>query len=262
MVAASGPERLKGRSRFRQDPGTGGPAMRHRPIVPAMATIVVVEDDQHIRQAVTRVLADLGHDVAAGRTAMEGLDLVVQRGADLVVLDLGLPDLDGTELLRMIRAVSAVPVVVITARDHEPEIVRTLDAGADDYVVKPFTTGQLAARVRAVLRRSAGDTGERERIVVGGLEIDVPGRTATLDGRELDLSPKEFELLLLLARRAGEVVAKRDMLAEVWREPWGGGDRTVDVHLSWLRRKLGESAAEPRYLRTVHGVGIKLVDPT
>jgi DNA-binding response OmpR family regulator len=227
-----------------------------------MATIVVVEDDQHIRRAVARVLAELGHEVVATRTAMEGLDRVVQRGADLVVLDLGLPDLDGTELLRMIRAVSSIPVVVITARDHEPEIVRTLDAGADDYVVKPFTTGQLAARVRAVLRRSTGGTGERERIVVGGLEIDVPARTAALEGRELDLSPKEFELLLMLARRAGEVVGKRDMLAEVWREPWGGGDRTVDVHLSWLRRKLGESAAEPRYLRTVHGVGVKLVDPT
>lgn len=227
-----------------------------------MGSIVVVEDDQHIRAAVANVLAGLGHDVAAARTAMEGLDLIVRRGPDVVVLDLGLPDLDGTELLRMIRSVSEVPVVIITARDDEAEIVRTLDAGADDYVVKPFTTEQLAARVRAVLRRTAGAAPERETIGVGGLAIDVAAREATLDGASLELSPKEFDLLLLLARRAGEVVTKRDMLAEVWREPWGGSERTVDVHLSWLRRKLGETAAHPRYLRTVFGVGVKLVDPT
>ncbi len=226
-----------------------------------MATIVVIEDDQHIRAAVTRVLADLGHDVSATRTAMEGLDQVVQQSPDAVILDLGLPDLDGTELLRMIRAVSEVPVIIITARDGDEEVVHTLDAGADDYVVKPFTTSQLAARLRAVLRRSSGATTEPERFTIGDLTIDAAARTVQVSDDELELSPKEFDLLLLLARRSGEVVSKRDMLAEVWREPWGGSERTVDVHLSWLRRKLGETAAEPRYLRTVFGVGVKLVDP-
>jgi DNA-binding response OmpR family regulator len=227
-----------------------------------MSSIVVIEDDQHIRSAVAKVLAALGHDVTAARTAMEGLDLIVQRDPAIVILDLGLPDLDGTELLRMIRSVSEIPVLVITARDEEAEIIRTLDAGADDYVVKPFTTAQLAARVRAILRRTSGGAPEPERITIGDLEIDAPAREVVLAGSNLDLSPKEFDLLLLLARRTGEVVSKRDMLAEVWREPWGGSERTVDVHLSWLRRKLGETAAEPRYLRTVFGVGVKLVDPT
>ncbi len=226
-----------------------------------MSAVVVVEDDLHIRQAVARVLADMGHDVVSAGAALAGLEAVVQRRPDLVLLDLGLPDLDGTELLKMIRAVSTVPVIVITARRDDAEVVRTLDSGADDYLVKPFTTAQLGARVRAVLRRR-GETPEREAVRVGGLEIDPPGRRAALDGAALDLSPKEFDLLLYLARRAGEVVTKREMLAEVWREPYGGSERTVDVHLSWLRRKMGESAAAPRYLQTVFGVGIRLTDPS
>jgi DNA-binding response OmpR family regulator len=226
-----------------------------------MSAVVVVEDDLHIRQAVARVLADMGHDVVSAGAALAGLEAVVQRRPDLVLLDLGLPDLDGTELLKMIRAISTVPVIVITARGDDAEVVRTLDSGADDYLVKPFTTAQLGARVRAVLRRR-GQAPEREAVRVGGLEIDPPARLATLDGAALDLSPKEFDLLLYLARRTGEVVTKREMLAEVWREPYGGSERTVDVHLSWLRRKLGESAAAPRYLQTVFGVGIRLADPS
>jgi DNA-binding response OmpR family regulator len=226
-----------------------------------MAAIVVVEDDLHIRQAVARLLADMGHDVVSSAAALAGLEAVVQQRPDLVLLDLGLPDLDGMELLKMIRAVSRVPVIVITARSEDAEVVRTLDSGADDYLVKPFTSAQLGARVRAVLRRS-GEAPARELVRVGALQIDPPARTALLDGAALELSPKEFDLLLYLARRAGEVVTKREMLAEVWREPYGGSERTVDVHLSWLRRKMGESAAAPRFLRTVFGVGIRLVDPS
>jgi DNA-binding response OmpR family regulator len=152
-------------------------------------------------------------------------------------------------------------VIIATARTDETAIVSLLDAGADDYVVKPFSVDQLEARIRAVLRRS-----ESKRIagptVVGGLSIDMEGRVATLDGSALELSRKEFDLLAHLAERAGEVVSKRELLAEVWREPYGGSDSTVDVHLSWLRKKLGETAAEPKYLRTVFGVGVKLVDPS
>lgn len=226
-----------------------------------MPAVVVVEDDLHIRQAVTRVLADMGHDVVSAGSALTGLEAVVRQRPDLVLLDLGLPDLDGTELLKMIRAVSAVPVIVITARSEDAAVVRTLDSGADDYLVKPFTTAQLGARVRAVLRRRS-EAPARQSVRVGGLEIDPPARIATLDGAALDLSPKEFDLLLYLARRAGEVVTKREMLAEVWREPYGGSERTVDVHLSWLRRKMGESAAASRYLQTVFGVGIRLAEPS
>jgi two-component system, OmpR family, KDP operon response regulator KdpE len=224
-----------------------------------MAAVVLVEDDLEIRNLVARVLAGHGHDVVSAATAMEGLEAAVKGAPDLVILDLGLPDLDGFELLKMIRAVSAVPVIVATARGVEDEIVRTLDAGADDYLVKPFGARQLEARVRAVLRRRGEDPDPVT--VVGGLSIDSRSRLARLDDRELELTPKEFDLLLFLAERADEVVTKREILAEVWREPYGGADRTIDVHLSWLRKKLGESAAEPGYLRTVHGVGIKLVDP-
>ena len=162
----------------------------------------------------------------------------------------------------MLRAVSAVPVIVATARDAEAEIVEVLDAGADDYLVKPFTAAQLDARVRAVLRRGpGGERTDREPIVVAGLRIDAGARTASLDGDELDLTAREFDLLHHLAQRAGQVVTKRELLSEVWRVPYGGADKTVDVHLSWLRRKLGETAQEPRYLHTVRGVGIRLSGP-
>jgi DNA-binding response OmpR family regulator len=225
-----------------------------------MASIVVVEDDQEIREMVVRLLAEVGHDVESVGTAMAGLERIVAGPTDLVVLDLGLPDIDGTELLRMLRSVSDVPVVAVTARDDDAEIVKTLDYGADDYLVKPFSGSQLSARVRAVLRR-ADASGRREPLAVGALVIDVAAREARLHDEALDLSPKEFDLLAYLASRPGEVVSKRDLLAEVWRAPYGGSESTVDVHLSWLRKKLGETAAEPRYLRTVHGVGVKLVHP-
>jgi two-component system, OmpR family, KDP operon response regulator KdpE len=154
-----------------------------------------------------------------------------------------------------------VPVIVATARDDEAEMVRVLDKGADDYVVKPFTAEQLDARVRAVLRRSRRDEEAEPALGVGGLTMDRSARVATLDGAELDLTKMEFDLLAYLAGRAGRVVTKRQLMADVWQQPYGGADKTVDVHLSWLRRKLGETAAEPRYLQTVRGVGVKLVDP-
>jgi DNA-binding response OmpR family regulator len=191
---------------------------------------------------------------------MEGLSQVLEWRPDVVVLDLGLPDLDGSELLKMIRAVSPVPVIVATARDDEAEIVRLLDRGADDYLTKPFSADQLDARIRAVLRRASAAP-EPDAITVGELSIDRATREANLAGVPLGLTRLEFDLLWYLARRQGTVVSKRDLVGEVWRQPYGGADRTVDVHLSWLRRKLGETAAEPRYLHTVRGVGVKLVDP-
>jgi DNA-binding response OmpR family regulator len=160
----------------------------------------------------------------------------------------------------MMRSVSDVPVIVVTAREDDADIVKALDAGADDFVTKPFGADHLEARIRAVLRRSGSPRAEGP-ITVGELVVDARTRTATLEGRPLELSRKEFDLLLALAQRAGEVVSKRDLLAEVWRQPYGGGDRTVDVHLSWLRRKLGESAAEPRYLHSTRGVGVRLAAP-
>jgi DNA-binding response OmpR family regulator len=222
--------------------------------------IVLIEDDVEIRRLVAEALAEQGNDVVSADRALEGLEMVVKGRPDLVLMDLGLPDIDGTELLRMIRAVSQVPVIVITARGADDVVVATLDAGADDYLVKPFSVSQLEARVRAVLRRRLSTT-SNELLIVSGLRVDLAARTASLEGEPLDLSPKEFDLLALLMERVGEVLTKRELLAEVWREPYGGSDHTIDVHLSWLRKKLGETAAEPRYLHTVHGVGVKLVGP-
>ena len=225
-----------------------------------MASILLIEDDHRIREALARTLAQRGHDVRSSATGLSGVEDALGDAVDLVVLDLGLPDVDGLDVLRMIRSVSAVPVVIATARDDEAVIVEALDAGADDYVVKPFSSAQLDARIRAVLRRLGGDEAAGP-VVVGDLVIEAGPREATLSGAALELSRREFDLLLFLAERAGTVVGKREILAEVWRQPYGGADKTVDVHVSWLRRKLGESAAEPRYLHTVRGVGIKLVDP-
>jgi DNA-binding response OmpR family regulator len=227
-----------------------------------MAQLLLVEDDAAIRVALIRALTERGHAVTSTSSAMDALTQVLEAPPDLVILDLGLPGLDGYEALRMLRAISKIPVVVATARDDESEIVRALDAGADDYLVKPFGTGQIEARIRAVLRRSADQETRRSApIEVGGLRMDAEAHEATLEGVRLDLSRREFDLLHYLALHAGQVVTRRDLLTHVWRLPYGGADKTVDVHVSWLRRKLGESAQQPGYLHTVRGVGIKLTAP-
>ena len=225
-----------------------------------MPHVLVVEDDPRVRAALLRTLDERGYAVSSAGIGMAGLQAAVAEQPDLVLLDLGLPDLDGTEVLQMLRAVSQVPVIVVTARDEESQIVAALDRGADDYLVKPFGAAQLDARIRAVLRRSVADQ-PATAIAVGGLVLDPGGREARLDGIPLDLAPKEFDLLRFLVERANQVVSKRELLAEVWRLPYGGADKTVDVHLSWLRRKLGETAQQPRYLHTVRGVGIRLAAP-
>jgi DNA-binding response OmpR family regulator len=225
-----------------------------------VATILLIEDDGSIRSAITRALTDLGHVVTSTSTGMAGLEAAVDNAPDVVLLDLGLPDVDGLQVLAMLRAVSEVPVIIITARDDDADMVKALDGGADDYVVKPFGIEQVEARLRAILRRSGSAVTEGP-LVVGGLSIDSLTRQVSLDGQPIDLSRKEFDLLQALAQRAGEVVTKRELLADVWRQSYGGGDRTVDVHLSWLRRKLGETAADPRYLHSVRGVGVRLSAP-
>ncbi len=229
-------------------------------IVSAMASVLLIEDDQRIRAALARVLAERGHEVRSESSGIAGVEAAVTGGFDVVVLDLGLPDIDGTEVLRMIRSVSAVPVIVATARADQREIVSILDHGADDYVMKPFSAEHLEARIRAVLRRS-GSGEETDTITVGDLTIHPGAHEAYLGEEPLDLTNKEFELLVYLAERPGTMVGKRELLAEVWRQPYGGADKTVDVHLSWLRKKLGESAADPQYIHTKRGVGVKLLPP-
>ncbi|HZP54949.1 response regulator transcription factor [Actinocrinis sp.] len=224
-----------------------------------MANVLLVEDDPDVRSAVIHQLTAFGHAVRSAGTALAALREASRDPGDIIVLDLGLPDLDGSETLKMLRAITRVPVIIATARDDEAEIIRLLNAGADDYLVKPFSGGHLAARIAALLRRTgSGQTPAALRI--GGLEVDPRRREARLDGRPLDLSRREFDLLAYLAARPGEVVTRRELLTEVWQLPYGD-DQTIDVHLSWLRRKLGERASAPRYLHTVRGVGVRLTEP-
>ncbi|MEC4017843.1 response regulator transcription factor [Streptomyces sp. H27-D2] len=257
-----------------------------------MASVLLVEDDPLIRAALIDVLSAHGHVVRSAALGFEALREVTQQPPDVVVLDLGLPDLDGTDVLRMLRGISRVPVVVATARDDDAEVIKLLNAGADDYIVKPFSGGQLAARLGAVLRRSApadpypgggpyqpggpypsrgehaGAPGagpgeappQPTTLQVGELVVDPRARSARLAGRELRLTRREFDLLAYLAAHADQVVSRRRLLADVWRQPYVE-DQTIDVHLSALRRKLGERPAQPRYLHTVRGIGIKLVAP-
>jgi two-component system, OmpR family, KDP operon response regulator KdpE len=225
-----------------------------------VANITLIEDDQHIRESLVRALTLRGHTVTAISRGLPGLDSVVQLPPDVLVLDMGLPDIDGKDLLEALRKVSSVPVIVATARDDEEEVVRTLHAGADDYVIKPYSADQMDARIVALLRRTRTPEGT-PIIEVGALVIDPRHHSCTLGGVDIELTRKEFELLAYLASRPGVVVTKQELLAEVWRQPWGGSDKTVDVHLSWLRRKLGETAANPKYLRAVRGVGVKLLPP-
>ena len=225
-----------------------------------MVKVLLVEDDATIRSGVVRALGERGHAVATAGNALTGLQLAVSERPEIVLLDLGLPDLDGRELLRMLRAVSPVPIIVVTAAGAEQEMVRALDAGADDYIIKPFGAEQLDARIRAVLRRVGAD-GPEAAVSVGGLHLDSRARRATLEGRVLDLTPREFDMLHYLAARPDQVVTKGELLTHVWQIPYASADKTVDVHLSWLRRKLGETAQEPRYLHTVRRVGIRLSAP-
>jgi DNA-binding response OmpR family regulator len=201
----------------------------------------------------------MAHAVRSAGSALDGIRELSSFPPEIVILDLGLPDLDGRQALRMMRAVSSTPVIIATACDDEAEVIRLLNAGADDYIVKPFSGAHLSARIAALLRRTVA-AGGAPVLRVGGLEVDVARRLARLEGVVLALSRREFDLLAFLAARPGEVVSRRDLLTEVWHQSYGD-DQTIDVHVSWLRRKLGETAAQPRYLRTVRGVGVILDAP-
>jgi len=228
----------------------------------AVPHVLVIEDDADVRRGLLRSLTVGDFATTSASTGFAGLQAALDCQPDLIVLDLGLPDVHGEEVLRMVRAVSEVPIIVATACDEERQIVSMLDAGADDYLVKPFGGEQFLARIRATLRRGRLNVRlPKPALTIGGLIIEQSARTATLDGAELQLAPREFDLLCYLAERAGEVVTKRELLTEVWQVPFSGTDKTVDVHLSWLRRKLGESAQTPRYLHTVRGIGLRLAAP-
>ena len=213
--------------------------------------ILVVEDEDSIAEPLVDGLRREGFDVvraATGGAALEAAE------PDLVLLDLRLPDTDGLDVCRQLRERSDVPIIVVTARGEEADRVVGLELGADDYVVKPFGMRELIARIRAVTRRTSERTHAHGPLRVGGLEVDERARRAQLDGRPLDLTPKEFDLLAALARDPGAAVSRRRLLEEVWETTWYGSAKTIDVHVASLRRKLGD----PGWIETVRGVGFRL----
>jgi DNA-binding response OmpR family regulator len=217
-----------------------------------VARLLVVEDDDAISEPLVRALAREGHEVAHAVTGAEALAQVDEGDLDLVVLDIGLPDIDGVDVCRRIRAGHArLAILILTARSAELDEVSGLDAGADDYLTKPFSLSVLSARVRALLRRNAPGGGVER--AVGGVRVDPAARRAWRDDRELELSPKEFDLLALLVERAGEAVSRDEIMTTVWDENWWGSTKTLDTHVGWLRRKLGD----PPVLTTVRGVGFR-----
>ena len=220
--------------------------------------ILLVEDETSISEPLAAALKRAGFGVTIAPTAAEGLEAFVAGQPDLVLLDVMLPDGDGKDVLREIRAVSKTPVVMLTARGEEMDRVLGLELGADDYVTKPFSAAELVARIRAVLRR-APEAGVRDgaTLSVGDVAMNLDTHTVTRAGDEVDLTVKEFELLRVLLQNAGKLVRRDALVAEVWDPNWFGSTKTVDVHVSALRKKLGDDPASPRYVHTVRGVGFR-----
>jgi two-component system, OmpR family, response regulator RegX3 len=216
--------------------------------------ILVVEDEDAIADPLVSGLRREGYDVSRVATGEGALQAAP---ADLVLLDLRLPDLDGLDVCRRLREHSRVPIIVLTARGEEADRVVGLELGADDYVVKPYGLRELIARIRAVMRRAASPIADGGPLRVGPLEVDERARRATLDGRELELTPKEFDLLAALARDPGAAVSRQRLLAEVWQTSWYGSAKTIDVHVAALRKKLGD----PGWIETVRSVGFRLGEP-
>jgi DNA-binding response OmpR family regulator len=218
-----------------------------------MARLLLAEDDEGIRGPLARALEREGHDVDAVGDGTSAAELGVRQDYGLLVLDIGLPGLDGLDVCRQVRRERpSVPILLLTAQDGELDAVAGLDAGADDYVTKPFRLAELLARVRAQLRRSAPDV-----LRAGDVAVEPGARRAWVGDGELELTPKEFELLELLVRNAGLVVERERIMEEVWDENWFGSTKTLDMHVSSLRRKLGDDAAAPGRITTVRGVGLR-----
>jgi two-component system, OmpR family, response regulator RegX3 len=221
--------------------------------------ILLVEDEESITAPLSEALAREGFDTSVAGSAAAALELAGKQRPDLVLLDVMLPDGSGFEVARELRRGSRVPIIMLTARGEEADRVAGLELGADDYVVKPFSARELVARVRAVLRRVA-EAGERRpegAIAIGDVRLDTDRRSAAFRGDELELSRKEFDLLRLLMENAGSVVTRERLIDEVWDTNWFGSTKTLDVHISGLRKKLGDDSAAPRYVHTVRGVGFR-----
>lgn len=221
------------------------------------AAVLVVEDDEGIGGGLVRVLQGEGYEVVWSRTAVEVLSQPLGRFR-LVVLDLGLPDMDGLDLCRQLRRRNCgASILVLTARGTETDIVVGLDAGADDYLVKPFRLAELLARLRAIARRTPGSQ-DRTTITAGDVTVDVHARRVFLGGQEIALRAKEFDLLTLLVDNAGRVVTRDEAMSHVWDEHWHGSTKTLDVHIAALRQRLGESDSRASRITTLRGVGYRM----
>lgn len=228
-----------------------------------MTRLLLVEDDSAIAEPLSRALDREGYSVVRASRGIDALTIAASEDhIDFVILDLGLPDIDGLEVCRRLRKGGLeAPVLILTARADEVDAVVGLDAGADDYVTKPFRLGELQARIRALLRRTqvAEDTSSNV-YDINGVSLDPSARRVHVDGEELSLSAKEFDLLAVLMREAGSVVTRDDLMREVWGAEWWGSTKTLDMHISWLRRKLGDDATSPKRITTIRGVGFRFED--
>jgi DNA-binding response OmpR family regulator len=223
--------------------------------------VLVVEDEPSLASTLSYNLRKNGFAVLSAADGLAGLQAAQREKPDVIVLDLMLPKMDGLEVCRRIRADSDVPILMLTAKTEELDRVVGLEMGADDYLTKPFSMRELMARIRALLRRAGGraPTEDASRIRAGALELDIHGRTVRRDGREVALKPREFDVLFFLAKNAGRVFTREQLLENVWGYDFFGGSRTVDVHVRWLREKLEDDPAHPTHLLTVRGVGYKFV---
>jgi two-component system KDP operon response regulator KdpE len=228
-------------------------------------SILVIEDDPPIQKFLRATLGSQGYQLIEAATARDGLMQAASRTPDLIILDLGLPDLDGVDLMRQLREWSTVPVIVVSARGKEQDKIVALDAGADDYLTKPFAVGELLARVRVALRHAASSRSEGGEPVftVGDLRVDLLHRQVTTAGKEVHLTPNEFKLLTMLVKHAGMVLTHRQLLKEVWGPGSGNETHYLRVYMNQLRQKLEQDPARPKYLMTEPGVGYRLAtDPT
>ena len=214
--------------------------------------VLLVEDDDTIAEPLMEGLERHGFEAVHAREGEAALRMA--RDVDIVLLDLGLPDLDGSEVCRQLRAQRSVPIIVVSARSEEVDRVLLLEMGADDYVVKPFSTRELIARIRAVARRAAPDAAARRGVEVGPLKLDIRSHEVLVDGELVELTPKEFGVLAHLAADPGGVHGRREILEAVWERSWYGSSKTLDVHVASLRRKLGH----PEWIQAVRGVGFRL----
>ncbi len=222
--------------------------------------VLVVDDEPAIHRFLSPALAANDYEVHRAETGSAALRQIASDAPDIVILDLGLPDMDGKDVIARVREWSDVPIIVLSARDREAEKIASLDRGADDFVNKPFGVGELMARLRAALRHRMQRRGETPVVSLGGLEIDVPRRRATWHGAEVSLSPKEFELLAFLARHAGKVVMHRQILTAVWGPAHEHDTQYLRVYIGQLRQKIEPNPSDPRFILTEPGIGYRLLD--